>query len=234
MTRVPDPLEAARRLAAEFFPDATWVILSGSVLTSARTDGSDLDLVVLLPEGSPEVPRRESLYYAGWPVELFLHDTASLDHYLAKELPGRRPVMNRMIAQGTPVTGDPGSLRTDCQRILAAGPGSLTAAETDSLRYALTDLLDDLTHASPDERPVIATVLWLRTADATLGLHRHWIGTGKWMLRELRDHDPQYAAQWLAAQTDLDQLTALARQALALAGGPLFAGYRVQGERPPS
>jgi hypothetical protein len=224
-----EPLETTRRLAADLFPTAVWVILAGSVLTSARTAGSDLDIVVLLPDGSPGAPRRESIEYDGWPVELFVHDSASLAFYLSKD--GRRPALHRMVALGTAAVGDPGDDQAAARRTFDAGPPPLDQAEQDSLRYALTDLLDDLTHAPPDEQAVIATYTWIRTAEATLHFRGHWIGNGKWLLRELRDLDPAYADRWLAARASTPAIRDLAAEALTLAGGTLFAGYRMGGER---
>jgi hypothetical protein len=59
-----DALTDARDLVAERFPDATWAILTGSVLGPDRTAGSDLDIVVLREE---EPGYRKSLYFRGWP-----------------------------------------------------------------------------------------------------------------------------------------------------------------------
>lgn len=42
-----DPLADARDLVAARFPDATWAVLTGSVLGPHRTAGSDLDIVVM-------------------------------------------------------------------------------------------------------------------------------------------------------------------------------------------
>jgi hypothetical protein len=64
-------------------------------------------------------------------------------------------------------------------------------AEMQRLRYAMTDLLDDLTHSRDDgETATISAVLWLRTAELALHAGRHWLGGGKWFslssLRVLR------------------------------------------------
>src|SRR5688572_9677802 len=93
-----DPLTAARTLIAHRFPHARWAILTGSVLTAARTPGSDLDIVVLLPDDDPLAPGRESLRFADWPVELFIHHADSIEHYLTREFAERRPALCRMLA----------------------------------------------------------------------------------------------------------------------------------------
>jgi len=227
-----DPAGAARDLVQELFPQARWALLTGSVTTAARTPGSDLDIVVLLPDRDPEAPHRDSRTFRGWPVELFVHDAESLQFYRSREEPGRRPVLHRMIATGTPLVGEPGPWQRASAAVLTAGPAPLTEAERDRERYAMTDRLDDLRHADDDgERTVIAAATWTATAELALLDGRHWIGTGKWLLRQLRDHDAALADRWVAAHGDPDAVAALADEVLERAGGPLFAGYRVAGER---
>jgi hypothetical protein len=124
------------------------------------------------------------------------------------------------------VLGDPGDLPARCARVLAQGPPPCSAAERDRLRYGLTDLLDDHTHAvDPGERDVIGSVMWLETARVALAFGDRWISGGKWLLRDLREFDPAFAAGWTAGR---DDPAPLARQVLDRAGGPLFDGYRAQ------
>ncbi len=227
-----DPVADARDVVTELFPQAVWAVLAGSVTTAQRTTGSDLDIVVLLPEGDPQAPHRDSRHFRGWPVELFVHDEMSLAHYLAKDLPARRPVLHRMVAGGVPLTGDPGDWRDQCAGTLANGPDPLSNEERARRRYLLTDLLDDLTHATdPGERAVIAGVAWIAIAEQALAMAEHWTGSGKWLLRELRDLDTDLADQWLEAQGNSDAIAGLIHRVLGNHGGPLFDGYRVVGER---
>jgi hypothetical protein len=156
-----NPVLDARDVVAELFPQARWAILTGSVITSARTAGSDLDIVVLLPDGDPQAPHRDSRRYRGWPVELFVHDEQTLRHYLATELASRKPHLHRMVGTGVALTGDPAVWRERCAKVLAGGPPPLTDEERDRARCGLTDLLDDLAHAAdPGERTVIAAEAW--------------------------------------------------------------------------
>ena len=216
-----DALTDARDLVAEAFPNATWAILTGSVLGPERTAGSDLDIVVLHEE---EPGYRESRYFRGWPVELFVHTPARLAMFLERELAKRKPSTHRMLAQGVPLLGDPGDLPARCAQVLAAGPPPLTRAERDRLRYGLTDLLDDHKHAvDVGERAVIAAAVWRESARIALAFAGRWVSDGKWLLRELRELDPAFAARWLAAR---DEPAGLAAEVLAGAGGPLFEGYR--------
>ncbi|GAB2606638.1 nucleotidyltransferase [Paractinoplanes abujensis] len=216
-----DPIADARELVAARFPDATWAVLTGSVLGPARTAGSDLDIVVVR---DTDPGFRESLRFRGWPIELFVHTPARLERFLASELAARKPTLHRMVATGVPLTGDPAEARRRCAKVLADGPAPLTEAERDRLRYVLTDLLDDFRHVTdPGERAVLAAAVWTETARARLLLGGGWVSHGKWLLRELRAHDPAFAERWLAVREDAADL---AREVLGGAGGPLFEGYR--------
>lgn len=228
-----DPEADARALVAELYPHARWAVLTGSVITPHRTPGSDLDIVVVLPSGDPEAPHRESRVFRGWPVELFVHDEETLAHYLASELSRRKPHLHRMIACGVALVGDPSDWQARCDEVLSAGPAPLTAAEVESARYAMTDLLDDLVHARAlGERLVVAATLWFAIARQSLIFANRWLGAGKWLLRELHELDPRLAEEWLAAHRDPDAIEALARATLDRIGGPLFDGYAARGERP--
>jgi hypothetical protein len=230
-----DPVVDAEALVAELFPHAVWAVVTGSVLTELRTAGSDLDIVVCLPDDDPDAPRRESRHFRGWPVELFVHDAGTLAFYLARELPAGRPTLHRMVATGATVAGDPAEVRSACARVLAAGPRPLTREEIDHLRYGLTDLIDDLSHAvDVAERITLTATGWIAAGEAALRLGGHWVGRGKWLLRELRDMDPELAGEWVAAAGSAARTADFAREVLRRSGGPLFDGYRVAGERPRS
>jgi hypothetical protein len=234
VVRAEAPTAAAAAVGV-LFPAARWAILAGGVLSAARTPGSDLDIVVCLPE-DPGLPYRWSQRRDGWPVELFVHDRMSLEYYLAKDRAARRPALHRMLATGHVVAGDAdeaGRARDRAARILADGPDPLTGDELQRLRYGLTDLLDDLTHGhDPAEAVAIVASLWTATAELALHTARHWLGSGKWLLRELRDLDADLAARWVAAHGDPAATAALAAEVLDRAGGALFDGYRAAGERP--
>ena len=227
-----DPLPDARALVRERYPQAVWSVLAGSVMTAQRTVGSDLDIVVVLPLGDRLAPGRESIVYRDWPVELFVHDDQSLDAWLGKDLLQRKPTLHRLVGTGTPIVGDPAERRAHCRAVLDAGPEPMAAPQLEAVRYGLTDLLDDLVHATdPGERQVIAATLWADAAHQALVAGNRWNGNGKWLLRELRAHDPDLADRWLAAQHDPAAVEAFARDVLDRLGGPLFAGYQVVAPR---
>lgn len=227
-----DPQADARDFVLDRWPHARWAILTGSVVTAHRTAGSDLDIVVVLPDGDPDAPHRDSCFWRGWPVEVFVHDAATLEHYLAKDASSRRPIMQRMVANGVVLIDDLAAeqARERCRQVLISGPEPVSTDALDYQRYTLTSLLDDLVHAhDPDERSVTAAILWTQTAEFLLASNRHWLGTGKWLLRELRDLDAGLAERWLRAKDDPG---AFVEEVLTQAGGQLFDGYRVAGGRP--
>lgn len=224
----------ARRLVQERFPDAIQAWLSGSVVLGGATSTSDLDITVVRVAGEVF---RESLTYAGWAAEIFVHTPDSIRWFVAQDLERRQPSMARLVATGVPLLpGEAGDqLRAECRAALDAGPRPLTREELESRRYGLTDLLDDLADAEPG--PVgtaIAVAVWHETAELALATAGAWSGTGKWLMRELQAVDEQSGVDLPAAldralRSALDgepgPLTALADQTLDQVGGRLWAGF---------
>jgi hypothetical protein len=149
-----DPVDDARALAGQRFPGALAAFLGGSVLSPWRTATSDLDIVIIL--AGPPAPYRESLRWRGWPVDTFVHDAASLEHYFAKDAARRRPTLARMCSDGAILAGsqrDTDMIRQRARQVIAAGPPPLSAPQLDWARYGLTDTLDDLAGSTDRRRP---------------------------------------------------------------------------------
>jgi hypothetical protein len=209
------PEAAARALVAERHPDAIQAWLAGSTTTGRATDTSDLDITVLLDEGQVH---RASLEWGGWKIELFVHTASSIEYFVAKDLQRRHPTMARLVASGVPLLGGGGvDVRRRCEEVLAGGPGPVAPDDLELMRYGLTDLLDDLSDDRPTtEVTAVAVSVWRTTAELALAAAEAWSGTGKWLVRELRDLD---ARQGTDLDRDLD--TAL-RTALAGDREPLL------------
>ncbi|MEV5503679.1 cupin domain-containing protein [Nonomuraea fuscirosea] len=228
-----DPVAAARALVEEMFPGALYAFVGGSVLTERRTSTSDLDIVVVLD--GLDRPYRETLRWHGWPVELFAHSETSLAAYIERGFESRQPTLARICAEGAVLTDRTGGRASDLQGVLgervSAGPGGQTPGQSDRARYVLSDLLDDLAGASdPGELAFIGWEVVQATARAALSVGGRWHGSGKWLLRELRAHDPALADALLSACDDPVRLTAVATDVLERAGGRLWEGYRSQGD----
>jgi hypothetical protein len=223
-----DPVEDARALVSDRFPAALAAFLGPGVLSSRRTATSDLDIVVVL--AGPPAPYRESLQWHGWPTETFVHDRDSLDFFFAKDTARRRPSLARMCTDGV-VLADAGvaaEVRERAHAVLAAGPPAASGAELEERRYGLTDLVADLAgSADSGETAVIGWNVWVATAELALIQAGAWLGSGKWLLRELRAADPAIADRLVAAIGDSHRLIGLADEVLDRAGGRFWAGYRV-------
>jgi hypothetical protein len=226
-----DPVQDARALVGERFPGALAAFLGGGVLSAWHTATSDLDIVIVL--AGPPAPYRESLRWRGWPVETFVHRRDLLGDWFAKDTARRRPTLARICGDGVVLTGAEAvtsQLRERARAVLSAGPPPPGRAELDRQRYGLTDLLDDLAGGTDaGETAVIGWNVWLATAELALLLAGHWGGSGKWLLRELRDADPALAGRLVAAIGDPVRLSAAAGEVLRRAGGPLWAGFRQDG-----
>jgi Nucleotidyltransferase domain len=223
MTR-PSAVDAAGSLVAERYPDAVQAWLAGSTTTGRATETSDLDITVLMEE--VEV-HRESVEYAGWPVELFVHTPASIEFFVTQDLARRHPTMARLVATGIPLLGDRGGdVRRHCEEALEQGPGPVPPEDLELLRYGLTDLLDDLADVRPGaEGTAVAIGVWRASAELALAAAATWNGTGKWLVRELQALDDRQGTR-LADALDLGLRRALAgeRDSLAVVAGRVLDG----------
>ncbi|MET9218672.1 nucleotidyltransferase domain-containing protein [Streptomyces sp. NPDC003300] len=232
-----EPTDAAHAVVKELHPDARAAFLCGGVITDRRTATSDLDIVIVL-DGEP-APYRLSVHRHGWPVELFVHTEETWHAFIEREVPTRRCPLMWMCAGGTLLfdTDRVGArIKAHAESLVAAGPPPTPVEEIENRRYALTDLLDDLTSCTdPGERLFISTEIARRTAELTLAVHNTWNGGGKWLARRLDTAAPGLTARLhTGVQQALDgrtaRLIAIADEALNQAGGRLWAGYHRSGK----
>ncbi|MEU7211237.1 nucleotidyltransferase domain-containing protein [Streptomyces sp. NPDC044989] len=231
-----DAIEAARAVVEEQHPEARTAFLGGSVATGRGTATSDLDVVVLL-HGAP-APYRESLQYADWPVEMFVHTEATWRAYIERELPTRRSPLLWMCADGLLLFDTDGlgaRLAAHARALVAAGPPPVPVDEIDDCRYAITDLLDDLAGSTdPSERLFIATELVRRTGELALAVSGSWGGGGKWLARRLETTAPELNARFHQGLREVldgraEPLVTVVDEVLARAGGRLWVGYKRAG-----
>ncbi|OAH10264.1 nucleotidyltransferase domain-containing protein [Streptomyces jeddahensis] len=227
------PVEAARRIAEQRYPEALAAFVCGSVLTERRTAYSDLDLVVVLDGGAP-APYRSSFVEAGWPVEMFVHTEETWCEFVERETANRRSPLLFMCAQGRLVLDRDGRgarLAEEAGERVAAGPPPVAPDELEHCRYVLTDVLDDLAGcADPVERLFIVTTLAQRTAELVLLVRGRWLGAGKWLARRLQAAEPGLAGRLEAAVRDAlegrsEALVALVDEVLDSVGGRLWDGF---------
>jgi predicted nucleotidyltransferase len=235
-----EPIDAAQRVVATRFPNATAAFLAGSVLTSRRTETSDLDIVVVLP--GPPAPFRETLRAHGWVVELFVQTPSSMEYYWNLEAEGWRSILLRMCVDGHILVSDgdaAADIQDEARKRLGAGPPPVPEEKFLWLRYSMTDLLDDLRGATDSaELAFISSALLNSTAELLLLSNNRWLGAGKSLARQLADLDPDLIERLVGAQRALladgnkEPLDRAVMETLNKTGGPLTEGYRVDGEDP--
>lgn len=228
------PLDIVRRVAALVgarFPAAGGVVVGGSSATGGTTPTSDIDLLLV---GPPEMlsDGRTSLAAAyeqdGRLVEVFAYTPDAYREWAERERSAHRPVILGMLADGVVLRGEAylADLRAWAAEVVDAGPG-VDPHDLDVRRYLLSALLDDLADASD---PTEAAYLTAQTYEALAGFlllaHGRWLGTGKWLVRRLREWDADVAAELGAAlgAGDATAMVALADRAIAPFGGRLQAG----------
>lgn len=228
-----DAIDAARAVVEEHHPDARAAFLGGSVVRGRRTATSDLDIVVLL-RGAP-APYRASFQHDDWPVELFVHTEETWHAFVKREVRKRRSPLLWMCADGLllfDADGVGAHLAVEARKLTVAGPPTLSAEETDDCRYAITDLLDDLSGSTDQgERLFIATELARRTGELALAAGGAWSGGGKWLARRLETTAPGLSkrlhhAVREALEGRIEPLTDVVDEVLRQVGGRLWAGYQ--------
>lgn len=230
-----DAQEAAREAFTSRYSTARVAFLAGSVVRGDATASSDLDMVVVYDQ----LPRayRESFYHRGWPVEAFVHDRETLNYFFS-EVDGAsgRPSLPSMVLEGIAIphaSAFSDSLKALARTVVDSGPPRLTEEDLRNLRYAVTDLLEDIREPrSRGELVASAAALYASLADFYLRSRNSWSAAAKWIPRRLLEVDPPLHARFIAAFNRLfrdgaqDDVLGLATELMAPYGGPLFQGYR--------
>lgn len=219
-------------LVARRFPGATTVIVAGSTARGERTPTSDVDLLLLGPDGFLEggADSLAATYaHEGEAIEVFAYTPEGFERWAQRGIDDWRPVIVRMLLEGRALVADDAldAMRERWATTYDVGPQP-AAAELDLLRYTVTDLLDDLADATDDlERRVVADALLRQVASLALVANHRWIGTGKHLARELRRWDAARAARLTEPYVvgDLVAFHAAASAELDAAGGRLHTGF---------
>lgn len=227
-----EPIDAAKYVIEEHFPQCLVAFLANGVLSGRRTPTSDLDIVVVLDD--LPAPYRRTIIAYGWVVEFFVHTRESLHQFFELDAKDQRCTLAKMCT-GYVIRDSAGlaeSVQAEAQGVIDAGPRRLSREQLDERRYHLTDLLDDLEGATdPEEIIFIAGQLIHQAGSLVLASQRHWRGTGKWMVRQLNEAGTDFAERLsdsfralivTNSKVDLHQAVL---DALSVAGGPLTDGY---------
>lgn len=231
-----DARAAARNFVRERYPGARVAFLGGSTASGAATATSDLDIFVLLGDEHDDVSFVETVTHQGWLVEAFVYGPVAAERWLRKGRDERRPVLDSLVATGVSLieSDEAQAWAARSRTALAAGPGEADAAEVDLRRYGLSGLVDDLEGgADPAEEYVIVATAFREASELALLVGGSWLGTGKWLVRNLRSGDDHGLVAWAAGDRDARDLAVICREVLDAAGGYLQDGF-LRGERPPT
>ena len=226
----------ARSFVVANYPQAVAAFLGGSAASGLATESSDLDILVVLPGRWSSTSFVETSTYEGQLVEAFVYGRDALSLWLKKGRDEGRPVLDRLIAHGVSLSEGKvaESLVVAARRALDAGPAPIDPEQLNRRRYALSALVDDVSDAVDQGiRDVVMWTTWKEAAELALLSTGCWVGTGKWLLRELRAHgDPFGLATWIDSHShDAGALVKSCRALLDSVGGYLQSGY-LRGEKP--
>lgn len=232
--------DRAVRFVRQEFATAEAGFLGGSVASGHATATSDLDVLVVLPERWRDAAFVHTTRFEGQLVETFGYGRAGLADWLAKGRADRRPVLDRLIAEGLPLLSGPltEQLRQESRAALDAGPDPADPDDLARRAYSISAHLDDLadrggTGTDPAETRILTWAVWQECAELSLLAGRRWLGTGKWLVREVRaGGDPFGLAAWAEHTQGLPQLLRIAREVLEQVGGYRQEGF-LRGTRPP-
>lgn len=227
-----DQVERVGRFIAARYPRASIAIGAGSTARGQRTRTSDIDLLLVdddLFDDDAQTSEAATHEFEGEIFEVFAYTAEGFETWASRGVAQHRPVIVHMLVEGVPVRSCPGldDLRARWGAVLAAGP-DVEDSELRFRRYVVTDLLDDLLDATdPLEQRVVACLLFERVAEMMLLTNGQWIGSGKWLPRRLRAWSPERADQLSTPLLagDFPGLAAQVSEELALAGGPVQAGF---------
>jgi len=233
MSRIT-PTEAARGVWRERYAGARVLFLAGSVMRGEATPASDLDVVVVY-ESLPNA-YREAFVHAGWPVEAFVHDPETLEHFFGLDLRRGLPAMLSMVCEGVeiPEAGEfSGRLKRRARKLYEAGPPPWDEAELTLMRFRLSDWVDDMRFPrSPEELLATGAYLYQDAADFYFRTRGLWGAHSKTIPRRLRQTDLAFAERFLDAFDALfagkrnEPVIALVEELLAPFGGLLFDGFK--------
>ena len=231
-----DFVARARRFVVAHYPQALAEFLGGSAASGDASDSSDLDILIVLPDAWASASFVETVTYEGQLVEAFVYGRDALLPWLKKGRDEGRPVLDSLVAFGVSLVPDEVA---DCmaaasRAVLDAGPAPIDAEQLNRRRYALSALVDDVADAADlGIRNVVSWATWKEAAELAQLWTGRWVGTGKWLLRELRAHgDPFDLAAWAdQGGRDTGALLTSCSALLDEVGGSLQSGY-VRGEKP--
>lgn len=230
-----DLIKITKQILDDRYPGADVIFLAGSLLRGEGTPYSDLDLVVIFEQ----LPHawRESFSFQGYPVEAFVHDPETFNHFISElGRPSGLSAMAYMVAEGVEVPR-PSEISRSVKRIaadlIAAGPPKLSDEDERKLRYTITNLIDDIRQPrSREELVASGAELYGALANYYFRANGLWSAVNKSIPRKLGKTDPELYSRFREGFEELfaggrsDKVITLAEEILKPHGGFLFDGYK--------
>jgi len=228
-------IQVTKEILEHKYPVARVIFLAGSIVRGEGTPSSDLDLVVIFDE--LPAAYRESFTFQGFPVEAFVHDPETLNHFLYEvDRTSGIPSLAQMILEGIEVPEADEfseSLKQLAVSAMELGPPELSDEDIRKLRYNITSLVDDIREPrSKDELVASGTELYQALADYYFRSNNLWSAKGKSIPRNLNKADAHLCLRYCSSFEELfaghpEKVIALAEEILKPNGGFLFAGHRL-------
>jgi predicted nucleotidyltransferase len=227
----PTPQEVVKRILKLKFPEAKVIFLAGSVVRGEGTAYSDLDLVVVFEK--IKTAWRDSFYFEGWPVEVFIHDFETIRYFFTElDYKVGIPSLANMVTQGIEIptsTEFSDRIKKMAKETIEAGPPAWSPKDLQWARYSVTDLCDDLREPrSTAELVATAVRLYKTLSNFYLRSQRLWSGSGKHIPKRLAQVDLSFAKKFdeafqnVFSKHDASQVLSLAENVLNPYGGFLF------------
>ena len=226
------PLQTIQTLVSERYSSAKAVFWAGSVSEGHGTQTSDLDLVIVFD--AVDHAYREAFIYDGWPIDVFVHDPATLEYfYNCVDIPSFVPALPNMIAHGILIAQDSEfgiNLQKQAISLLESKP-QLDNNALLNRRFHITDSLDDLKGSkNTHEFIAIKYNLYQQLAEFYLLSNGNFIGSGKQLARQLEKVNSIVADDFynVFSKDDVEAIEAFTIHILEPFGGLLWDGFKLE------
>jgi hypothetical protein len=229
-----EAIENATTLFNSRYHGAEFCVASGSIIQGVGTKYSDLDLIVVF--STIEAAYRESFLLDDMPVEAFVHDYETLQSFMDEDLAEGCASMQHMLATGKIIPCETLSainLQRYARNVISSGLMKSDPEKIEALRYAASDLIDDLRGDRPiNEQRAILYSIYHTLGELRLRASGEFLSSGKRLARKLKDCDPEFTDKIEAVMAashvghissiEIDMLLSL----LQSLGGYLFDGNK--------
>lgn len=229
-----DPLKAATLFVDKYFPSCQGALLTGSVVRGDATNTSDLDIIIF--DNKISSSYRQSLIDFDWPIEVFVHNLTTYKEFLENDYKRARPSLQRMISEGVIIRDNDiiEDMKNKANKVLTEGPEKWSLEVVKIKRYFITDALDDFIGSNDRaEELMIANTLANLVQEFILRTNGCWVGSSKWIIRELNKFNTDFTKQFIDAFDiyyridNKTKIIELVDEVLEPFGGRLFDGFSI-------